>query len=73
MIRGSSCILFLAVFLIALDFSRPAFAYLDPGTGGMILQLLLGGIVGALMVLKLYWQNLKNLFHALRTWFISLP
>ena len=62
MIRGSSCILFLVVFLVALDFSRPAFAYLDPGTGSMILQLLLGGIAGAAIVLKIYWESLTNVF-----------
>ena len=33
-----------AVFALALDFSHPAFAYLDPGTGSIILQLLLGGV-----------------------------
>ena len=37
-------------------------AYLDPGTGSMILQLLLGGIAGMAVVLKLYWHRLKALF-----------
>ena len=40
---------------------RAAHAYIDPGTGAMILQLLLGGIAGAFVVLKLYWQKLKDL------------
>ena len=40
----------------------PAFAYIDPGTGSMILQLLLGGVAGALIVLKLYWQKLLSMF-----------
>ena len=30
----------------------PAWAYLDPGTGSMMLQLLLGGIAGAMVVRK---------------------
>ena len=38
----------------------PAFAYLDPGTGSMMLQLLLGGIAGALVIIKLYWHRLKS-------------
>lgn len=54
--------LFCAVFALALDFSRPAFAYLDPGTGSIMLQLLLGGAAGALVVGKLYWHKLKGLF-----------
>jgi hypothetical protein len=38
----------------------PAWAYLDPGTGSMILQVLLGGIAGALVVGKLYWYRLRE-------------
>ena len=38
----------------------PAWAYLDPGTGSMMLQLLLGGIAGAMVVGKLYWQRLRE-------------
>ena len=37
----------------------PAYAYLDPGTGGMLLQLLLGGVAGALVVGKLYFSKIK--------------
>lgn len=40
----------------------PAWAYLDPGTGSMLLQMLLGGIAGGIVVIKLYWQRFKNLF-----------
>ena len=50
-----------AVFALGLDFSRPAFAYLDPGTGSIILQLLLGGVAGGIVVAKLYWHKLKGL------------
>lgn len=39
-----------------------AHAYLDPGTGSMILQLLLGGVAGMAVVLKLYWHRVKALF-----------
>ncbi len=44
------------------DLVTPAVAYLDPGTGSMIVQLLLGGIAGALVVGKLYWQRFKSFF-----------
>ena len=39
--------------------TSPAYAYLDPGTGGMLLQLLLGGAFGALVVGKLYFSKFK--------------
>lgn len=38
----------------------PAYAYLDPGTGSMLVQLLLGGVAGAVVILKLYWQRVKD-------------
>lgn len=50
----------LAVVLMAMP--RAADAYIDPGTGSMILQLLLGGVAGALVVGKLYWHKLLALF-----------
>lgn len=53
-------IYFTAVFLTALHPGAPAHAYLDPGTGSMMLQLLLGGVAGALVVLRLYWYRIKN-------------
>jgi hypothetical protein len=47
---------------LAFDFARPAYAYLDPGTGSILLQLLLGGVAGGVVVFKLYWQRIKQLF-----------
>jgi hypothetical protein len=41
-------------------FTKPAWAYLDPGTGSMILQLLLGGIAGGMVVGKLYWHRFRQ-------------
>ena len=39
-----------------------AHAYLDPGTGSMDLRIVLGGIAGMAIVLKLYWHKVKALF-----------
>jgi len=41
----------------------PAYAYLDPGTGSLLLQGLLGGIAGAAVFLKIYWHKLLSLFN----------
>jgi hypothetical protein len=43
----------------SLILTQSAFAYLDAGTGSMILQLVLGGFAGLLVILKLYWRNFK--------------
>lgn len=40
--------------------TEPAWAYLDPGTGSLILQSLIAGIAGALVVGRLYWAQLKT-------------
>lgn len=32
-------------------------AYLDPGSGSMMLQLLAGGIAAAAVTLKVYWNR----------------
>ncbi len=39
-----------------------AFAYLDPGSGTIIIQMLAGALIGAGIALKLYWQKLKMRF-----------
>jgi hypothetical protein len=46
--------------VVTLFLTGPAWAYLDPGTGSMMLQLLLGGVAGAMVVGKLYWQRLRE-------------
>lgn len=38
----------------------PAHAYLDPGTGSMILQGIIAALVGASVVLKVYWYKMKS-------------
>ena len=52
----------MALFLLLVVMPTPAYAYLDAGTGSMILQLLLGGVGGALVVFKLYWFKIKRIF-----------
>lgn len=37
--------------------TSPAHAYLDPGTGSVILQVLLGGAAGLALAGKLYWRR----------------
>lgn len=52
-------------YLLVLLAAKPAYAYLDPGTGSMILQLLLGGVAGALMVGRLYYRKIRSFFAGL--------
>ena len=45
--------------------SLPSFltpAYLDPGTGSLIIQAAVGAIVAAGLALKVYWFKIKDFF-----------
>jgi hypothetical protein len=37
-------------------------AYLDAGTGSMIVQVVIGTVAGAMMALRLYWGRIKARF-----------
>jgi len=60
--RISYTLFFCTIFFLTCDPSTEASAYLDPGTGSMVLQLLLGGVAGAVVVVKLYWEKVKDFF-----------
>ncbi|SET21582.1 hypothetical protein SAMN05660297_01700 [Natronincola peptidivorans] len=53
---------FILVVLFCLFLTQPAYAYLDAGTVTIVLQAVVGAIVGLLVAIKLYWHKLKNLF-----------
>lgn len=36
--------------------------YLDPGSGSILLQLILGALLGLGLLLRTQWNKLKNLF-----------
>ena len=40
-------------------------AYLDPGSGSYLLQLLLAGLLGSLFVVKASWGKIKGFFQRL--------
>ena len=39
--------------------TEPAFAYLDPGTGSMLLQVILGGVAAVAVAIKLFWYKIR--------------
>lgn len=51
-------LIFLAAGLL-LSFTAPAYAYLDPGTGSLILQGLIGGIAAGMAVISIYYHKIK--------------
>jgi hypothetical protein len=51
----------LGTFFVLLEV--PVEAYLDPGSGSMLLQILLGGFAGIAVIVKLYWNRVTSLFN----------
>jgi hypothetical protein len=52
----------LIVLIIGLFIATPAHAYLDPGTGSLILQGVLAAIAAVAVVVKLYWYRILRFF-----------
>ena len=50
------------VIVLCFGFPLSAHAYLDPGTGSYIFQLLIAGLVGVGFVVKLYWKRIRSFF-----------
>jgi O-antigen/teichoic acid export membrane protein len=51
------------VFIIGVN--PDSHAYLDAGTGSIVLQAVLGALVGALVAIKLFWNQIKAFFSRL--------
>ena len=52
----------LALILFFLFWPSPSYAYLDPGTGSILLQGLLAGIAAVITTLSLCWSKIKYFF-----------
>jgi hypothetical protein len=47
---------------LMLSFPRSAHAYVDPGTGSYVLQIIIASIAAATFTLKLYWGRIRAYF-----------
>jgi hypothetical protein len=55
--------IFVRLSLVCIAFlllERDLYAYLDPGSGSMLMQLLLGGVAGLGVIVRLYWRRLTG-------------
>jgi|TARA_B110000014_G_C19690559_1_gene361898 hypothetical protein len=56
-----SIFLIFSAFTILIDLSvQDAFAYLDPSSGTLAIQMILGALVGIGVTLKIYWYKIKE-------------
>ncbi len=49
----------IATSLVLCTWAIPAHAYLDPGTGSMLIQGIIGAVAAVGVTLKLYWHKIK--------------
>jgi hypothetical protein len=52
----------LFALVACLSITSPAYAYLDPGTGSMLLSAIIGVAAAVGLALKLFWYRLVGLF-----------
>ena len=53
---------FLCLIIGLISYTSPAYAYLDPGTGSMLLTGLVAGLAAIMSFLSIYWQKVKSFF-----------
>ena len=51
-----------ALVVFSLIFPLSAWAYLDPGTGSYVFQLLIAGLAASIFAIKIYWRKLGAFF-----------
>ena len=52
----------LAYFLLIFILPTKAYAYLDPGTGSIIIQSIIAAMATGLFALSGYWNKIKSFF-----------
>lgn len=55
-----NAILFLLIALLA--FPKTTYAYLDPGTGSFIIQIILSVVLGGIFAFKMFFSKIKQTF-----------
>jgi len=58
-ITGITFPLFTLAMLFRGLFVSDAYAYLDPGSASMFIQVIFGALVGVAITLKLYWVKIR--------------
>jgi len=53
------------VFLFSGIFDQKAYAYLDPGTGSYIFQVIIAVVIGGLFAIKQFWTKIVLFFKKL--------
>ena len=64
-----NAIVFLILFCLV--FSTDSYAYIDPGSGSIILQAIIAAIAGAGTAITIYWKKVKLFFSKMFKFFLQ--
>ncbi len=51
-----------SLFILLSPILKPT-AYLDPGSGSMLIQMILGAVLGLGVATRIFWKNIKGWFN----------
>jgi hypothetical protein len=54
-------------FLVLIGSSQVAYAYLDPGTGSILLQSIIAIIAAGAVSVRIFWSRILNFFGSVRS------
>jgi len=64
-LRNTNWLVILGVISISVFQLHEAYAYIDAGSGSVVIQMIIGALVGVGITLKLYWYKFKAKFEGL--------
>jgi hypothetical protein len=50
------------VLVLLLGLAKPNYAYIDPGTGSYVIQILIAAFVSISFAVKIFWKRIKAFF-----------
>ncbi len=67
--KCNKTIITVLVSFIVLELASPpgVDAYIDPGSGSYVVQVVLAAILGGLFAIKIYWKKISDIFRKLFT------
>ncbi|MFH1479554.1 MAG: hypothetical protein ABIG92_07300 [Candidatus Omnitrophota bacterium] len=64
MLRSLMCIakIFIIICIFYIVFPKASYAYIDPGSGSFVIQLVIGALCGLSFLVKVYWRKIISFF-----------
>lgn len=59
-------VLIIGIMIFGIISLREAYGYIDPGSGSIVIQVIIGALVGVGVTLKMYWYKLKTKLSGLK-------